>query len=224
MKRIVVFGDSLSWGYLPENELLPPGSKVTRLDDDQRWPGVLQSELGDGFTVIVEGLNGRTTVRDDPISPYRCGADQIIPVLDSQAPFDLVIIMLGTNDLKSEFSWGAQDIARGAGILVNRALQDCAADFAGEPRVLLVSPPHLGEDVDTLSPSDLAFVGALQKSKELAGHYKVIADQYGVGFFNAASVVTASAIDQVHLDLGQHAVLGRAIAPVVRQILQPDKD
>lgn len=218
MKTIVVFGDSLTWGYKPENELLPLGSPVSRFGDDERWPGVLEAALGDGFRVIPEGLNGRTTVWEDPTEPCRRGLDQLIPVLETRAPFDMVILMLGTNDVKGYFSASARDIARGMARLVSTTLTYCANNFTGKPLVLLVSPPHIGEDVDN-SISELAHMGALAKSKELAGLYQAVAEQYGVGFFDAATVATASAIDQVHLDVDQHASLGHGIAPVVRGML-----
>ncbi|MCL2783183.1 MAG: SGNH/GDSL hydrolase family protein [Propionibacteriaceae bacterium] len=218
MKTIVIFGDSLTWGYDPANELLPPGGKLHRFSDSQRWPGVLAAELGDDYQVIVEGLCGRTTVWDDPTEPWRCGTEQLIPVLDSHAPFDLVIILLGTNDLKGYFSARARDIARGAGILVDQALHHCVDDFTGPAKVLLVAPPVLGERIDETA-SDFAFTGALAKSKDFATQYHMIADKWGAYFFDAASVTTTSQIDQVHLDVEQHARLGRALAPLVAEIL-----
>ena len=93
MKTILCFGDSLTWGYDP----VGPG----RHAHDVRWPSVLEAELGGKARVIAEGLNGRTTVFDD----FAAGADRngarVLPtLLTSHAPLDLVIIMLGTNDMK----------------------------------------------------------------------------------------------------------------------------
>ena len=218
MKTIVAFGDSLTWGYDPADALLPPGGVAHRFADEVRWTGVLAAALGAGYQVITEGLCGRTTVWDDPVDAYRCSKEQLVPVLDSQAPLDLVIIMLGTNDLKSRFAGSAFDIACGAGLLVEQALSAAAGDFNGPPKVLLVAPPHLGEKVDESSLA-LLFAGALAESKKLAAYYQAVASQYGVAFFDAAQVVKASAIDQVHLDADQHKLLGQALAPVVRQLL-----
>jgi len=218
MKTIVVFGDSLTWGYDPANDLLPPGSKMRRFSDDQRWPGVMLSELGEGYRLIVEGLVGRTTVWDDPLEPGRSGAAHLIPVLDSHSPLDLVIIMLGTSDLQKHLGVSARDIARGAGILVDQALHNAADDFVGTPKVLLVSPPQLGEHVDETNHNP-DFTGGLPKSKKLAEQFQITANRYGVPFFDAAEVVDPSEIDQIHLDLEQHANLGRAIAPLVADML-----
>ena len=87
MSVIVAFGDSNTWGYDP--------TTCRRFPHAQRWPSVLQRELGSDFEVVAEGLNGRTTVHDDPIEPYRCGADALPPCLMSHAPVDLVILEIG---------------------------------------------------------------------------------------------------------------------------------
>jgi lysophospholipase L1-like esterase len=95
MPVIVVFGDSNTWGSDPAT-----GGRLPRA---RRWPNVLQRELGPDFEVIAEGLRGRTTVHDDPIEPYRSGADALPSCLMSHAPVDLVILALGCNDLRSAF-------------------------------------------------------------------------------------------------------------------------
>ena len=63
MKTILCFGDSNTWGYNSSNQ--------QRFGPDERWTGVLRKKLGAGFRIIKEGLNGRTTVWDDPIEDLR---------------------------------------------------------------------------------------------------------------------------------------------------------
>ncbi|MBC7812535.1 MAG: hydrolase, partial [Burkholderiales bacterium] len=111
MKSIVCFGDSNTWGYDPVSK--------GRFARDKRWTGVLRQTLGEGYLIIEEGLNGRTTVWDDPIGYFKNGRDYLIPCLDTHCPFDLITIMLGTNDLKKRFSVSAYDIADSAGMLVD---------------------------------------------------------------------------------------------------------
>ena len=45
-----------------------------------RFPGILQNLLGDEYTVIEEGCNGRTTIQDDPIDGWKNGLDYLISV------------------------------------------------------------------------------------------------------------------------------------------------
>ena len=96
MRRILCFGDSNTWGYDP--------ATGERFDEQTRWTGVLQAALGGDYTVIEEGLNGRTTVWDDPIEGHKNGHEYLVPCLETHRPLDLVVLMLGTNDLKRRFS------------------------------------------------------------------------------------------------------------------------
>ncbi len=111
MKTVLCFGDSNTWGYTP--------GTGQRLAVGIRWAGVLQNKLVGGFSVIEEGLNGRTTIFSDPDSPFRSGEDYLLPCLESHSPVDLVIIMLGTNDLKDKFGLRPEDIAAGMEKLLN---------------------------------------------------------------------------------------------------------
>jgi lysophospholipase L1-like esterase len=214
MKTVLVFGDSNSWGWNPANDLIQP---IFRWDDETRWAGVMEATLGDDYKVIVDGLNGRTTVWDDPIEEYRCGKYQIIPTMDAQAPFDLIIIFVGTNDLKCRYTVTPQDIANGAGLLVAKALNQAGAFVNQEPKVLLIGPPPLGPIENGVF--SVMFGGNEKKSEELAGYYKGVAAAYGVDYFDAGKVVKSSAKDGLHLEADQHKLLGEALAKKVMDML-----
>ena len=101
MKTVLCYGNSLTWGYVPD------GSGRHALKD--RWPEVLQTELGNGVHVVTDGLNGRTTAFDDHLSGFeRNGAKTLTTVLGAHFPLDLVIIMLGSNDMKNFICGNAQ--------------------------------------------------------------------------------------------------------------------
>lgn len=213
-KRILIFGDSNTWGWNPCNDLVSP---LKRWDDEVRWPGVMQKELGDDYLVIPEGLNGRTTVWNDPIEEYRCGKDQIIPCLDSHAPLDLVIIMVGTNDLKRRYTVSAQDIANGVGIIVDKTFHQAGAFGENGPKVLLVCPPPLGP-IENGVFGDM-FEGGVERSKQLPTFFESVAKTYGAAYFNAGTVVHSSEEDGVHLQADQHEILGQKIAELVKKML-----
>ncbi len=99
MKTILCFGDSNTWGARPLTSL----NDITRYGPDVRWGSVLRGTLGEGFWVVEEGLNGRTTVWPDPVEgEYKSGKSYLPACLESHAPLDLAAIMLGTNDLNQE--------------------------------------------------------------------------------------------------------------------------
>ncbi|MDR0598956.1 MAG: SGNH/GDSL hydrolase family protein [Treponema sp.] len=212
-KSILIFGDSNTWGWKPENgEYDPP----QRWEDEVRWPGVLQSELGEAYKVIADGLNGRTSVWDDPLTPFRRGADQILPVMQSHSPLDLLVIALGTNDLKVRFCATARDIARGAAALVTLALGQREV-FTGAPRVLLIAPPPLGS-LDRGMHRFTFDEAGVEKSRRLGPLYGAAARSLGAAFLDAGKVIKSSDTDGLHLDPDQHALLGRAVAENIRDL------
>jgi len=208
MKEILCYGDSNTWGYNP--------STKERYERDERWTGILQTMLGDEYHIIEEGLNGRTTVWNDPIEgEYKNGKTYLIPCLESHKPLDLVIIMLGTNDLKKRFSVTPQDIAEGVGVLVDMVKQSGCGRNGHPPKVLLLAPPPLGR----LTEFSEIFEGGPEKSKKFPAYYKRIAEEHGCEFFDTSRVVRSSDIDGVHFDKKSHRALGRAIAELVKKIL-----
>lgn len=207
MKTILCYGDSNTWGYAPDK---------SRYDRHTRWPGVLRDALGAEYWLIEEGLPGRTTVHDDPIEGAHKNGLAVLPaILESHVPLELVIILLGTNDLKYRFSLTAFDIAEGAGTLVHGVQQ---GTWGVVPHVLLVAPPPLA----TL-PGGFAhmFAGGLEKSRQLAEQYRRVADELNCAYFDAGTVVTTSEADGVHWEATEHRKLGTALAEVVRGVLEP---
>jgi lysophospholipase L1-like esterase len=211
MKTILCFGDSNTWGCIPLTGPQPP----RRYAPAQRWPGVLRRQLGDGYWIVEEGLNGRTTVWDDPLEPSRSGKELLMPCLLTHQPVDLVIVMLGTNDLKGRFGLGARDIAAGAGALLDivRA-SDCGPE--GSPsQALLVCPPPVGR----LGLFAEEFAGAVERSRDLARHYAAVADARSCAWIDAGAQVRSSDTDGIHLDALNHERLGVVVAQQVRLLL-----
>jgi len=207
MKRILCYGDSNTWGYNPVTQ--------DRFSKHERWTGQLSQALGDEYDVIEEGLNGRTTVWDDPIEGYKNGREYLIPCLETHKPLDLVIIFLGVNDLKKRFSLSAYDIANGAGILVEVVQKSNTGITEAAPKVLLIAPPPVGKLTDFAE----MFEGAEAKSLRFAQHYRRVASELGCALFDASTVIVSSDLDGIHFEQGEHAKLGQAVAVKVREII-----
>ena len=209
MKSILCFGDSNTWGYNARMK--------ERYSRNERWTGVLRQELGDGYEIIEEGLNGRTTVWEDPIEGHKSGKEYLIPCLESHQPIDLVTIMLGTNDLKKRFSLflSAFDIANSAGVLADIALRSGSGPAGGAPKVLLMAPPRVGKMTEFAE----MFEDAEVKSRKFSQHYRQIANDHGCDFLDTSQIVTSSDIDGIHLELSEHQKLGKAVAALVKKIL-----
>lgn len=210
MHAVLCFGDSNTHGQMPG------GSPLDRYSYDQRWPGVLQRELGPKWHVIEEGLSGRTTVRDDPIEgAAKNGRTYLRPCVMSHAPLDLIIIMLGTNDLKARFSQPASEVAMGIGCLVHDIRELAPGPGGLAPEIMVVAPPPM---LDDIKEWEQIFKNAQPKSRELALQFEVIADSLEIHFFDAGLVVRCDQSDGFHINAEAHEKLGVALACEVEAI------
>ena len=208
-KRILCFGDSNTWGYDPRGG---------RYDEDTRWPMRLQTLLGDGWAVIEEGFSGRTCVYDDPIEGgYKSGAAYLPPCLMSHSPLDLAVIMLGTNDTKRRFNLTPMTIGEGMMQLV-RLTRLYGADAQGNPpKVMIVAPPPIRENLMRSRHGECFGEQAIAVSKGLAAEYARIAKL--LRFFDAAGWAEVSASDAVHLTKEGHLGLADGLTRKIKQIL-----
>lgn len=204
MKGILCFGDSNTYGYIPDGS--------GRYERNVRYTCVLEKLLGSEYYVIEEGLCGRTTVYEDPTRYCRKAVDYIEPCLQSHLPLHCIVLMLGTNDCKSIFNADAREIREGmeAVIKIIRSNTDTP--------IMLVSPILLGNEIwkPEFDPDFDAM--SLEVSKALADEYKNLAAETGCLFLNAAEFAEASPVDQEHLLAEGHLSLAQAIAEIIKKI------
>ena len=208
MAVILCFGDSITYGYDP--------STGGRSPAQNRWPDVMAERLGPGHTIITEALPGRTTVFDSPYAPARSGRDLLAPLLESHAPLDLVIIMLGTNDLQVPLELSARHSASGLWTLLDIVARSNAGPAAAAPLSLVIVPPAIRESTGFMG---VFYAGRDAESLELPGHYATICDAARVPYLVAGDHVEPSVSDGVHLDADAQRVLGVAVADRVAALL-----
>ncbi|MBB4569643.1 SGNH/GDSL hydrolase family protein [Rhizobium leucaenae] len=209
-KTVLCYGDSLTWGYSAET--------MGRHAFEDRWPSVLQKALGDQVRIIPEGLNGRTTAFDDHLADCdRNGAKVLPTILQTHAPLDLVIIMLGTNDMKPVIAGSAFAALQGISRLIQLVRSHTWPFDYEVPDILIVAPPVIAETADPAFAAH--FLGAITESAKLATLYRDLADELGCGFFDAGTVAVTTPLDGVHLDAENTRALGRGLEPIVRMML-----
>lgn len=211
MRTIVCFGDSNTWGCPPFANI---AQTPDRIPPEMRWPNVLGRNLGEPAWIVEEGLSGRTTVFDDPIEGiHKNGARTLIPILESHAPMDLLILMLGTNDFKEQFNISAYNSARGMLTLIQMVKGHYALSDES-PEILVVTPPSLLEAAEPAMWGD-----GWRRCADHAYYLEQVANRTGCFHFDANRVVRAG-IDGVHLEPDMHDALGRALAKEAAAILQ----
>ena len=212
---VVCFGDSNTWGYSVARAADP----VPRLPAEDRWVSVTARALGPGHVVIAEGLPGRTTVFDEPIEGEHLNGHRLLRAcLETHKPVDVVVVVLGTNDLKSLYSASAWDIARDAGKLLDVvAISGCGPDGSA-PQALLVAPPPT-RVTGLGAPFEDVLERADAKSRRFDAEFSAVAEDRGVAYLNAGDVIESSPIDGVHWSPQAHRAIGQAIAASVKGLV-----
>ncbi len=198
-KRILAFGDSNTWGYIP--------GTAERYDENTRWTKLLEKKLGDGYEVVEEGLTGRTTVFDTGFDDLLNGKKALGYILKSQMPLDAAVVMLGTNDLcdhhMSRIELGITEIVR---IIknANAIIRTKTPVFPNGVRILLVSPLPYGET--TALPKEM-----IEESRLYPETMKRVAEAMNVDFLDPSPYIKPSEIDGIHFPPESHRKLSELI-------------
>ena len=216
MKRILCYGDSNTWGHNPE----PCGNNF-RYGDNERWTGVLQRMLDGQAKIIEEGLCGRTIMYDDPVAADRNGSRFLNCCIQSHQPLDLVIFMLGTNDIRHIFTPSVKEIAMGMDNLVKMVRNPQAYWVGKVPEGLAIVPAPVRDEIAGSEFYGMYDEESVRKSKALGKEYeKIFADVSGVTLLDAGTVAEVSVKDCIHLTGEGHRALGEAAAERVKKILK----
>lgn len=216
--RVLCYGDSNTWGTI--GKWVEDSRQSERYPSDIRWTGVLQAELGDDYDVLEGGVGGRTTIYTQEGNPWKNGENGMLAALSNARPVDLVIIMLGTNDLQINKSITEEDLPAGISKLADMVLSGRhARNEKQPPKLLLVAPvevrPSAPEGRTAVYDKFRCDIGH-ELSLKLPEVYKKVAEEKGCYFFNAQTVAQPGAADGVHLDAISHRKLGEALAEMVK--------
>lgn len=203
MKRILCFGDSNTYGYIPGG--------TGRYGENIRWTGRLQDKMSTEAIIIEEGLCGRTTVFQDELRIGRRGIELLPVLLESHAPLDVVVVMLGTNDCKTVYGASAEVIGKG----IEKIIGQIRA-ILPETRILLISPILLGNEVWKMEYDPEFNKESVLVSKNLKSVYKKIAERNNCMFLAASDIADPSEKDQEHLDERGHERLANRIYERIR--------
>ena len=209
--RILCYGDSNTWGYIS-------GSDHQRYGNNERWTKILADLLGNRFEVIEEGLNSRTLTSNDtrPGKEGKNGYEYLMPCLDTHDPIDLVILMLGTNELKAKYQKSANNVGEMLEEYFVKTILNRKSHLKDScPKLLIVVPPIVNENQEYCKTNNM-FLGASQKSKELNDIYKNIAKKYNCYFLSNQGLETG--IDGVHLTKESHMKLAKKLEEKINQI------
>ena len=206
MPTLLTFGDSNTHGTPAISDLI---LRDPRFGLGVRWPTVCAAALGPEWTLVEEGLPGRTAQFPDPVmGDHMDGRTGLKIALASHGPIDWLTIMLGTNDVKARFGASPETITGGIAALLDIALGVEAQDRHGGFDILLICPPPV-EEVGVLAGE---FFGGGEKARALPLLYRALAEARGIRFLDAGQHISVSPVDGIHYDADAHDTLGRAVA------------
>lgn len=189
--KILCFGDSNTYGYDPR----------TLLDDrypaDVRWTDTLARNTG--WTVLNLGQNGRKI----PCRPTE--TSRITELLSHETP-DILVVMLGSNDLLCHPDFGAEQTARRMESFL-RALPPVP--------ILLVSPPPMQRGTWVCEER------LLTEPLHLAAQYAALARKLSISFADAGMWGVELTYDGVHFSEAGHRAFATGIRQVLERILSP---
>ena len=207
VKTILCYGDSNTWGANPKDDV--------RYPRDVRWPYILQNLLGSEYEIISEGLPGRTFVAHDPVNPQRTGITHLQAIIESHDPIDLIIVMLGTNDIKTTYGLVSKDIANHLEQTI-KLVQEKDMGLLKRPQVLVICPPSPVEPEN--NPIDPRIARYPEFFSVLPKLYEEVAKKYKCSFINAGDYISSSKIDGYHLDSDAHLKLAEVISEKIMKM------
>ena len=220
-KHILCIGDSNTHGYCAESyDCADCGD---RFNEEERWTCLLGNQLDDSYLVFEEGLGGRTTVFNDPLTEGMSCLDVIFPIMMSHKPIDLLIIMLGTNDTKERFCVSAECIGAGLERLVNKA-KSINAWKDNLPNILLIAPPHILPEMYVGPFSGTMGANCAEKSRQLATVYKAVANRTDCHFLDAEGIAEFNKTDGMHLTKKGHAALAAHLASIIPKLVNKHEE
>ncbi len=168
-----------------------------------------------GVEVISEGLRGRLTAFDQTAAPADANGARALPILlHSHAPLDLVMVMLGSNDIY--FGMDAYRAADGLQRIVEIIRGHAwRMDAPQAPDIMLIAPPPMVAGPDPIIDAD-----TIARSIELVANIHAKANDMGCHFFDAGQVSKASPVDGIHLDPYNTRAIGLALQAPVAAILE----
>ena len=169
--RILCFGDSNTYGYDPRGYL------GGRYRAENRWPNLLAKQTG--WEVINDGVNGREI-------PCRKNA---LRLLNERQQVDLLLVMLGTNDLLQGAS--AEAAAARMETFLTQLLPCCR-------NILLAAPPPMRRGAWV--PSD----ALAAESIRLGEAYRALAEKLYILFADTRDWNIELTFDGVHFTAQGH--------------------
>lgn len=202
MKKVLCFGDSNTFGFIPESG--------KRYDKHTRWCGILAATKK--FEIIEAGCNNRTAYSDNPAGFQQTGY-KVLPTLLT-GDLDCVILNIGINDLQKIYTTTQDDIKNGIKNLIK-----IVKETVPTAKILLISPAVLTQNIFNGYFATLFDETSIEKSKMLGTLYKQISSEENCAFLDLNEYTRVSALDGLHYEPEGHQKAAAAVLAKLDELL-----
>lgn len=205
MKQILCYGDSNTFGFIPEN--------CKRYDKDSRWSGILSEILKDNYQIIEEGMNNRTGFFKNPEGLKQSGGEYLSIFLQNHKNLDICIISLGTND--AQFFYNLDENSTKIGL---QKLIDSVHETNSKTKIIIVPPVKITKDILHSSFSMMFNSESIEKIQNTFPIYEQIAKENKCLYFDFNNFVSPSKTDGIHYTKESHKIIAQKLSEFILNI------
>ena len=206
MKKILCFGDSNTYGFIPQSEL--------RYDINTRWTGILQTLCNNEFEITEAGCNNRTAFIDNPAGINQTGY-KALPEYLKTIFFDIIILAIGINDLQRFFNPTLNEFEQGMEKLIK-----ITKDLSPNAKIILVCPSKL--DLAGIKSGVFSFQFdeiSVEKSYHLPQIYKKLAEKHACKLVDLNKIAKVSPLDGLHFSAESHKTIAENLYKNLKQTI-----
>lgn len=206
MKKILCFGDSNTYGFIPQSGL--------RYDINTRWTGILQTLCNNEFEITEAGCNNRTAFIDNPAGINQTGY-KILPEYLKTNFFDIIILAIGINDLQRFFNPTLNEFEQGMEKLIQ-----ITKNLSPKSKIILICPSKLNLAGINNGIFSYQFDKiSVEKSGKLSPIYKSLAEKYKCHFIDLNNIVEVSSLDGLHFSPKSHKTIAENLYKKLKQTI-----
>ena len=206
MKKILCFGDSNTYGFIPQSGL--------RYDINTRWTGILQTLCNNEFEITEAGCNNRTAFIDNPAGINQTGYKTLPEYLKTNF-FDIIILAIGINDLQRFFNPTLNEFKQGMEKLIQ-----ITKNLSPKSKIILICPSKLNLAGINNGIFSYQFDKiSVEKSGKLSPIYKSLAEKYKCHFIDLNNIVEVSSLDGLHFSPKSHKTIAENLYKNLKQTI-----
>lgn len=207
MKKILCYGDSNTFGYVPED-----GSRYPK---NIRWTGILGEYLEKDFEIIEQGMNNRTGFFKSLDGLKQSGTKYLPIVLEQYQNIDSCILSLGTNDLQFFYNLDEEITENGLTSLI-KILKNANQEI----KIIIIPPVKIKENIINGRFSFQFDLTSVEKVHQVFHIFKKVAEKENCYYLDLNEFVTPSKIDGLHFSKSSHKLIAEKLAELIKEIFK----